>query len=523
MKNNIFSFFHDSYINSNKKVALNVDNVDYTYEELFFRVCQVSAVLRTYQHERVGIFGLRSLTCYQAILGTLAAGKTYIPLNPKFPVERNKTIIALADLEIFVADHIGLEQIVALAEHLKKDSILLCPNMNSKDIPDVLKTKFKIFTSDTMLETNSMVVEVENDKPAYIMFTSGSTGIPKGVPVSHKNVRSYIDYQKFRYEFDVNDRFTQTFDLTFDLSVHDLFLCWSVGASLYIIPEKVLMAPAKFIKENKITVWFSVPSLAQFMKRFKMLKDNNFPELRYSLFCGEALPKTIAAAWQTAAPNSIVENIYGPTETTIGITHYRVPREEDKILEYNGIVSIGEVFHTQDFCLIDEHNERTKDFGELCLAGSQVTAGYLNNAEKTEEAFFKFKNDNRLWYKTGDIVKFENNNLFYISRKDFQVKIRGYRIELDEINMAIRNFTNCDLIYTIPYPLTSGIAENLFSFIDCSCTIEKNMILKYLKNKLPEYMVPKDIFFTKEFPLNSNGKVDLKKLTIKIDEHGKSN
>lgn len=516
MNKNIFGFFNESNSQYGNKVALVVDNIEYKYNDLSFKAGLVSSVLRDYKQERVGIFGLRSLTCYQGILGTLASGKTYVPLNPKFPTERNKTIISLADIEIFVVDHIGLEQIKIIADSLRKTSVLICPNIKEQEIPDSLKNKFKIFTYETMIESSDDFQHVDDSQLAYIMFTSGSTGVPKGVPVSHKNVLSYINYLRKRYNINSNDRFSQTFDLTFDLSVHDMFLSWSVGASLYIIPEKTLMAPAKFIKENKLSVWFSVPSLAQFMNKFRMLKENSFPSLRYSLFCGEALPKSIAIAWQKAASNSILENIYGPTEATIGITHYQIPRDESEILEYNGVVSIGEIFNTQDYCLVDEEGKVTDKYGELCLSGTQLTSGYYNNPEKTAELYFKFLNKDKLWYKTGDIVKLENKNLFYISRKDFQVKIRGYRIELDEINLTIREYTNCDLVYTIPHPLSGGVAENLYSFIDSNCTFEKNLILKYLKDKLPEYMVPKDVLYIKEFPLNSNGKIDIKKLSTKI-------
>lgn len=520
MDKNIFGFFNNSNSKHGNKVALVVDNIEYKYNDLSFKAGQVSAILRNYKHERVGIFGLRSLTCYQGILGTLANGKTYVPLNPKFPTERNKTIISLADIELLVVDHIGLEQLNTMADSLKTTTVLICPNIKKDGISDTLKSKFKIFTCETMTESNAEFQVVDDIRPAYIMFTSGSTGIPKGVPVSHKNVSRYINYLKQRYDIDSNDRFSQTFDLTFDLSVHDMFLSWSVGASLYVIPEKTLMAPAKFIKENNLSVWFSVPSIAQFMNKFRMLKENSFPSLRYSLFCGEELPKKIAIAWQKAASDSILENIYGPTEATIGITHYLIPRDESEILEYNGVVSIGEIFNTQDYCVVDEEGKVTDKYGELCLSGTQLTSGYYNNPEKTADSYFKFPNEDKLWYKTGDIVKYENKNLFYISRKDFQVKIRGYRIELDEINLAIREYTSYDLVYTIPYPLSGGVAENLYSFIDSNCTFEKNLILKYLKEKLPEYMVPKDILYIKDFPLNSNGKIDIKKLSTKIGEHG---
>jgi amino acid adenylation domain-containing protein len=516
MKENIFDLFCISKSKFSDKTALVIDNIQYSYASLSFKSGQIAHNLKNCQHKHIGIFGSRSLTCYQGILGTLASGKTYVPLNPKFPNERNKKIIDLAKVETLIVDHLGLKQITKMSDSLNKSTTLICPNIKGKEIPAALKNKFKVFTSENMTESSEHFINVDDSQPAYIMFTSGSTGIPKGVPVSHKNVFSYVNYIKKRYEISSRDRFSQTFDLTFDLSVHDMFLSWSVGASLYVIPESAIMAPAKFIKQNELSVWFSVPSLAQFMKKFRMLKENSFPSLRYSLFCGEALPKSTALAWQKASPNSILENIYGPTEATIGITHYQIPKNENQLLEYNGVISIGEVFSSQDFCLVDDDGKLTESYGELCLSGTQLTKGYYNNPGKTVEAYFKFPNKDKLWYKTGDIVKLENKNLFYISRKDFQVKIRGYRIELDEVNLAIREYTDCDLVYTIPYPVSEGVAENLYSFIDSKCTTEKNYILKHLKEKLPEYMIPKDIKFVSDFPKNSNGKIDLKILTTYI-------
>ncbi|MED7787523.1 AMP-binding protein [Francisella sp. 19X1-34] len=516
MVGNIFSLFESSCSKFGTKTSLVVDGVQYTYNELLSESRRVANVVRNYKHKNVGIFGLRSLTCYQGILGVLSSGKTYVPLNPKFPSERNRTIIEMAELDLIVADANGLEQIAVIADSLKKNTVLICPQISQNQVPYSIKGKFEIYTSDIVARDTIDLKETSGGEYAYIMFTSGSTGLPKGVPVSHENVFSYINYLKRRYDINSDDRFSQTFDLTFDLSVHDMFLSWSVGAALYVIPEANLMAPAKFIRENKLTIWFSVPSMAQFMNKFRMLKDSCFPSLRYSFFCGEALQKSIAIAWQKAASNSILENIYGPTEATIGITHYLIPRDETKILEYNGIVSIGEIFSTQRYCLIDEKNKIIDNCGELCLSGTQITAGYYDKPKQTAESYIKFPNNNKVWYKTGDIVKFEKGHLFYLSRKDHQVKIRGYRIELDEINLAIREYTCCDLVYTIPYPLSGGAAESLYSFVDSNCVIDKNLILKYLKDKLPEYMVPKNILYIKDFPLNSNGKIDIKKLSTKV-------
>lgn len=512
MGTNIFNLFKASVDKYGDRVALVIDNQDYTYSELFLKSNQLSLILKQFEHTRVGIFASRSLPAYTGILGTLVSGKTYVPLNPKFPALRNKAIIDLAGLEVFVIDKTGLDSISLLKDYIKPGAVLIFPDRDLEDVPALISEKFKVFTAIDLKDISNDPGVADTNVLAYIMFTSGSTGIPKGVPVTHTNVLDYINYLRNRYELGPEDKFSQTFDLTFDLSVHDLFLSWSVGASLYVIPENELMAPARFLKRNKLTVWFSVPSLAQFMKRFKMLKENTFPELRYSLFCGEPLPKTIANAWQVAAPNSILENIYGPTEATIGITHYRIPFDQDKIAQHNGVIAIGEIFHTQNYCLINEKNDRVTGTGELCISGSQLTSGYWNNPEKTSEAYFRFSSDDTVWYKTGDIVKLENNNLFYVSRKDFQVKIRGYRIELEEINLAIQEYSKSEIVRTLPYPVIDGVADNLYSFVINDCNGDKADIISHLKNKLPVYMVPKDVIFIKDFPLNINGKIDTNQL-----------
>ena len=194
---------------------------------------------------------------------------------------------------------------------------------------------------------------VDNNAPAYLLFTSGSTGTPKGVLVNQGNVTSYLDYVGPRYAINADDRCSQNFDLTFDLSVHDLFVCWDAGATLCPYPEQYL-APVSIINEKDLTVWFSVPSVVKFASKLGLLEPGAFPSLRLSLFCGEALSARLATLWEQAAPHSIVENIYGPTEATIAISHYRwdpvrSPRECPR-----GIVPIGWIFEGQQCCIVDD-------------------------------------------------------------------------------------------------------------------------------------------------------------------------
>ena len=512
---NLFDLFESSTRQYAQNIALVVDGKNSTYGSLNKKARQIARLLKKCQGQQVGIFASRSLPAYAGILGTLAAGKTYVALNKKFSVVRNRMIVELGDIKTFIVDREGIEQVRKLGD-LDPETVLIAPDLQGEDIPFELRERIKVHTMERLAEPVSEIADIQSDDIAYIIFTSGSTGKPKGVPVSHGNVLSYITYVKERYDVGPTDRFSQVSDLTFDASVHDMFLAWRVGAPLYVVPEDVLMAPAKFIKENKLTTWFSIPSLVQFMERFKMLKPNVFPDMRYSLFGGESLPKSLVLAWRRAAPNSIIENQYGASEITVGLSHYRVPREEDAILQYNGVVSLGDIFSTQNYCLIDENGERVENKGEICLTGSQITSGYWKNENQTAEQYFRFPDDERLWYKTGDILQCEHGNLFYVSRKDHQIKVRGFRIESEEINLAIKNFVKCDWAYTMAYPIKDGLADNIYSFVDTNVEMDKTAILIHLKKNLPEYMVPKDILFIDKIPLNSNGKIDRERLTDQI-------
>ena len=313
-----------------------------------------------------------------------------------------------------------------------------------------------------------------------------------------------------------DDRLSQEFDQTFDLSVHDMFVGWEQGACLCCVPDNSIMAPDKFIRDNALTMWFSVPSVIGALSRLRLLQPNCFPSLRLSLFCGEPLPATYAQAWQEAAPNSIVENLYGPTEATIAISNYRWEIGQPPRQCLNGIVPIGWIFDGQQSCVIDDQRRvlSAGGIGELCLSGSQVTTGYWANPEKTAEQFVHLLQDQgSLWYRTGDLaMKDESGCLFYLGRIDHQVKIRGHRVELQEIEEIIRQVSGAPQVVSVPWPVRNGSAEGVVAFV---CGLESNnpdCILAYCREHLPEYMVPKKIYLLSAAPLNANGKIDRQKL-----------
>lgn len=508
------------------RAALVVDGKTFTYGLLRIEVARLANAITTLEPEPyplAAVFAYRSLSAYSGILGILAAGKGYVPLNPKFPVERTRRMLHLSGCRVLVVGKEAFSQVAELLNGINRSLTVLLPDVaDAGGLPGLnpthrFVTSGELPTSDTM-----MAPQPAPQSTAYLLFTSGSTGQPKGVPVSHSNVCSYIRYTCDRYGVNQCDRFSQEFDQTFDLSVHDMFVCWEKGACLFCVPERSVMAPAKFIRDSALTMWFSVPSVVGTLSRLRLLQPACFPSLRFSLFCGEPLPASYAQAWQEAAPNSIVENLYGPTEATIAISNYRWDRISSPEECVNGIVPIGWIFDGQQACILDQYRQPTGpgEVGELCLGGSQVTAGYWNNPEKTAEQFIPLDgNDESLWYRTGDLARRnEHGCLFYVGRIDHQVKIRGHRVELQEIDEVLRKACGTTQVVSVAWPVRNGSADGVIAFVSGLKALDHSRALAHCGEFLPEYMVPRRIYMLDEMPLNVNGKVDRHKLTQLLED-----
>jgi acyl-coenzyme A synthetase/AMP-(fatty) acid ligase len=368
--------------------------------------------------------------------------------------------------------------------------------------------RFRIMEHATVPEYQEM--EGNPESTAYMLFTSGSTGHPKGVAVTNRNVTTYLDNLASLFEFYPEDRFTQTFDLTFDLSVHDLFICWSAGACLCIPEDNSSFGLIRYMKSMQPTVWFSVPSVAVLMERMRLLKENAFPWLRMSFFCGEALFLDLAGAWKQAAPSSSIINLYGPTEATIAVSSYLLPERVADSKTRNGVVSIGRLFPYHHHLLAGEVPGR----GVLCITGPQVVQGYYQDETLTTKSFFDYGTPSHRYYNTGDLAEQDaQGDLYFRGRSDSEVKISGYRVNLQEIDHVLSSSQNIKQSVTLYLASPSG--ENvLVSFIDPAR--EKDdipSILMHCRQKLPWYMVPEKIIFVESLPLNPNGKIDRQTLT----------
>lgn len=500
--------------------AVVVDDMNLSYRELRDRAADIAKTILDQEPDLFPLAAMlasRSAIAYASVLGILGAGKGYVPLNPKFPVERTRKMLMTSGCRVLVVGREAQGQLSRLLPEINRALTVILPDCTDATELRVAFPRHRFVSSGQMSCGKGFAFDIEVDSSAiaYLLFTSGSTGEPKGVPIHHSNVRSYIEYISNRYEVNEQDRFSQQFDLTFDLSVHDMFVCWERGACLFCVPEKSVMLPAKFIRDHELTMWFSVPSVAALLSKMHLLQPRCFPSLRYSLFCGEPLPAVHAQLWQEAAPNSIVENLYGPTETTIAISHYRWDPAKSPRECLNGIVPIGHMFPGQQSLVVDCEQNEASDTGELCLAGPQVTDGYWNNPENTGRQFVRFPETGETpWYRTGDLVRQEEDGcLYYLGRIDQQVKIRGYRVELQEIETVLRKASGAEQVVAVPWPIADGSADGVVAFVSgVGNIIDELHILNFCREALPDYMVPRNIYRLEEMPLNGNGKIDRKKL-----------
>ncbi|HXT10449.1 MAG TPA: amino acid adenylation domain-containing protein [Candidatus Angelobacter sp.] len=501
--------------------ALEVAGSSYTYAQLYEQAASLAATLKKQdaggETPLTAVFAYRSVTAFAGVLAALFRGHGYVPLNRTFPVERSKGMLTRSKCRAMIVDAQSERQLEVLLEGATESYVILLPER--ADASELARRwpRHRFLGKADLEPANAWG---RNDfaasKFAYLLFTSGSTGIPKGVLVSQANVQHYVKWTIKRYGIAEADRHSQTFDFTFDLSAHDMFVTWEAGACLCCPSQKQLIKPGAFIRDSKLTIWFSVPSTGVFMRRLGMLKPDMYPNLRLTLFCGEALPMETARDWAKAAPNSVIENIYGPTELTIACTAYRWNEATSPAECVNETVPIGQPFDGMQMLVVNEELKEVPpgQDGELLMTGPQLSCGYWHDEAKTKAAFVTPPGKEAIFYRTGDRVRRPKNGepLVYLGRIDNQVKIMGHRVELGEIEAAIRRFSGMDGVVALGWPLNAGGADGVVAFVETE-TLDTAALSENLKTKLPAYMIPRHFHALRSLPLNANGKYDRKALT----------
>ena len=520
MNYNLALPFYENSTTNPEAVALFLDRANFSYRELATLAQRIAGWLELERGPvsgRVGILASRTVEAYAGVLGTLWSGAAYVPINPQTPEDRLVRILQMTRLDALITDQAGLDLLSDRVLESAPRRILFGPD--SQPPANALAFQGTRFQSIAELsdEGPDQPATVAEDALAYIIFTSGTTGTPKGVMIEAGSVARFRSVVQERCGFRSTDRVSQVAELTFDNSVLDMFVTWAAGAGLYVVPASQLMAPSKFIRDHELTIWFSVPSTPVIMQRMKMLKPGAFPSLRCSIFAGEALPIAAAQAWQIAAPNSIVENFYGPTEVTVDCIAQRL-EDPPNVTRNRGSLAIGEPFPGIQAGIVNAELRflPPDEEGELVVSGRQVARGYFEDEKLTADRFPSF--GGRRWYRTGDLAYQDSSGTFHhLGRIDNQVKILGNRVELEEVEAHLREIVGTDLVAAVAWPVSDGRATGIAAF-HCMPEATRDQIREGMRKRVPSYMVPTRIQELDVMPTNSSGKIDRKALLRMLDQ-----
>ena len=502
--------------------ALEIGADVLTYAALGERVAGLLDVLGDPEEEQsplTALFASRSAATYAGILAILFRGQGYVPLAPKFPTERLAYMLSHAGCRAMIVDDSAMAGLDALLDAADTPLKVVLAERDDVSAVAARHPRHDIRAGQRhSARALSRPERVQADDLAYLLFTSGSTGRPKGVMNTHANVAHFLRVMSARFDFTEADRFSQMFELGFDPSVFDLFVAWDHGASLVCPDRAEIMLPGNYIRRTALTVWSSVPSIAAVLNRVGQLTDGAFEGLHYSLFCGEALPTPAARAWQRAAPNAILENLYGPTECTIYCTGYRMNGSEDPF----GSVPMGHAFPGLEARVVDANlcDVPPGGEGELLISGPQVALGYWRDREKTDASFIVDPETGVRTYRTGDLVRRSpdpDGPMTFAGRIDNQIKLHGQRVELGEVEAVLLEISRATQVVVIGWPMTPQGIGGLAAFLETAADTSAE-VTAAARRRLPPYMVPKIVRTLPEFPLNPNGKVDRRALTALLND-----
>ena len=443
--------------------------------------------------EPVAVYMSKTPAELAAFMAVLKAGCFYVPIDDEMPSKRIELIFDNLKPRAVICSEDTKQNAYRFAKDAKVYSWEEIKT-SSRD-EDVLKN-----VRDTMIDTD----------PAYIMYTSGSTGVPKGVAVCHRSLIDYIESFCEVMRFDKDTIFGSQTPFYFDASLKDIYPTLKLGCETVIVPHTLFMFPVKlveFLNNYKINTLCWVVSALTMISAFGALDEEPPKYLKIVGFGGEVFPVKQYNRWKKALPDVRYINLYGPTETTGVSMYYEVDREFTK----DEVIPLGKPFENVDIFLLDE-NDKLASEGEICMRGTCVALGYYSDPERTSAAFVQNPLNDRypeLIYRTGDIAKYnDRGELVFVSRKDYQIKHMGHRVELGEIEADVNSI--------------KGVASSCAVYLKKKDRIElyyeggpsEEEMLSYLKEKLPRYMVPTKTHKMDKLPLSPNGKIDRKGLTL---------
>lgn len=503
-------------------VALGMGDDRLTYGELDAAANRLARMLEQVgcgRGDRVCLLASKSPAAIVGMLATLKTGAAYVPIDISGPATRTARIVRSAAPAAVLAAH----EAAGLLDELRARGALAAHRpvgALDAELAAAAAAPIAFGPDDTRAQDAAPPATLGRaDDPAHILFTSGSTGEPKGVVIAHRNVTAFIEWATRYFGTKASDRISGHPPLHFDLSTFDIFGSLCAGAELHLVPPSMLLPQqvAALISERELTQWFSVPSMFTYMAKFDVVPDGGFPSLERVLWCGEVLPTPVLVHWMRRLPHARFTNLYGPTETTIASSYYTLP---DVPQDETEPIPIGSACAAEELLVLDEQRRPVPhgEAGDLYIAGAGLSPGYWRDEERSRAAFV---DDPRVGagagagagriYRTGDLARVGDDGLVrFLGRTDSQVKCRGHRIELGEIEVALGA-----LPQLMEYAVVA-IDSRGFEGVTICCAysavtgadIAPAGIRAALSASLPRYMLPSRWKPLAALPKNVNGKID---------------
>lgn len=484
-------------------IAIDYDGEKVSYGKLNHMVdilCKKLTSVTCIYQKPVIILLERSVQMIVSILAVLRAGGHYVPIDPGYPIERIQNILEITK-HPFVITQESYEKYCSGCDYVSFQM------KNPLDI--TLKEKV---AADTVQVQNEMVITAED--LAYIIFTSGSSGRPKGVMIKHKGFVNYVNWAVSYYNAGTDGDFPLYSSIAFDLTITSVFIPLAAGRTIYIQPEHLsgIELIAHMVKEVKLSSIKITPAHLEIILQIAKYSQQMIGTLKHVVVGGEPLPPSLVNEWFQFYPDTIIYNEYGPTETVVGCIVQKITKQDIPI--QNQYVPIGTpIQNTRIYILNKDKNMVPMGaVGEIYIAGNGVAKGYYGEEDRNKNSFSHIALEEETVYKTGDLARFRNDGtLEHLGRCDDQVKIRGFRIELGEIEQVLLNYSTIQNVIVLQHENTLG-QKILLTFFTATESISNHELHDYVERQLPAYMIPNEFLQVDEIPLTINGKVDRKKL-----------
>ncbi|MCM1185175.1 MAG: AMP-binding protein [Lachnoclostridium sp.] len=498
MQNNVLNYLNKIVKEKPDKTAYSDGTDSLSFKEVYEQSRSIGSFLhrKGIYKKPVVVFMRKSPKEVTAFFGVVTGGCFYVPIDEEMPSGRIQLILNNVQSPLIICDRDTLE--MAKTFDIKEGELALYDEMaQEKEDASALEEIYK--------------KAIDTD-PIYIVFTSGSTGIPKGVAACHRSVIDYVEQLSELLDFDENTVFGNQAPLYFDACLKELYPTIKFGATAYLIPRNLFSMPVALVeylnthKINTICWVVSALTMVSAFDTFSIVK----PEYLHTVaFGSEVFPIKQFRIWRKALPDAVFTNLYGPTEGTGMCCYYRVERE----FADDEVIPVGRPFPNREILLLTEEGKQAQEGGEgeICIRGTSLTLGYYNDPVRTAEAFVQNPLNTaypELIYKTGDIGRYnEAGELVFVSRKDYQIKHMGHRIELGEIEV------NVDMLEGIHMAACIYDAKKVKIVLYFVGEMTEKELLAVLKTKLPRYMVPNKIIRLEQMPFTANGKID--RVTLK--------